>query len=202
MRLNIHIRRRSKSARKHTHTQTHTITRTQTHNGNKLCQYILGRTLVRTHTHPHTHTHTHLSLFIAYTSHTYTRTNTHPYAPSVAGTMKMFKKVFGGGKTKEEKLNDAEGGAVAARSGAAAPGARQPPKDLPDRHQPEIQAILREQAQQIQQQTQPDGEKRVQCPDTGKWYTESEIIVMEAIKAAERDKHTATAKRAGNDSQK
>jgi len=117
--------------------------------------------------------------------------------------MKMFKKVFGGGKTKEEKPNDAGGGAVAARSGAAAPGAaRQPPKDLPDRHQPEIQAILREQAQQIQQQTQPDGEKRVQCPDTGKWYTESEIIVMEAIKAAERDKHTATAKRAGNDSQK
>ena len=94
--------------------------------------------------------------------------------------MKMFKKVFGSEKAKEGHEQRAEAAAAAALD------------------QAEVKNLLAAAKTQQQRPKQPfstgaargKGEKRVQSPG-GTWYTESDIIAMEALKAAERDTHAA-----------
>lgn len=138
---------------------------------------------------------------------------TAPSACPVACTMKnMFKKVFGGSKKdKEQEPSERNaaaepppaGGAVRTGAGTVRQPAR-PVAELPDRQQADIQALLREQEAALRNKRtagsgpaagmHAGGERRVQCPQTGKWYTESEIIAMEALKSAQREKAAATAK--------
>jgi len=131
----------------------------------------------------------------------------------------MFKKVFGGSnKDKEQEPRERQAAAAAPQpAGAARAGAgalrqptaqRQPARpvaELPDRHQADIQALLKEEEAALRNKrtagggpahagAHAGGERRVQCRETGRWYTESEIIALEAVKAAEREKAAATAK--------
>ena len=122
--------------------------------------------------------------------------------------MKMFKKVFGGGKDKDkDKVLEDNGVAAAAaqqRSGRGLP--TRPLSDLPERHQPEIEQMLRDlrplptpagqtvrvcRAKQAQAHAAPQpaaGERMVFDKDTGRWLTESDIIAMEAMAAAAKAK--------------
>ena len=129
-------------------------------------------------------------------------------APSRRDDMKMFKKVFGGGKEKDkDKVLEDNGAAAAAAQHRSGRGLLpRPLSDLPERHQPEIEQMLRdlrplhtpagqtnrfcrpEQAQVQAAQLPAGGERKVFDKDNGRWLTESDIIAMEAMAAAAKAK--------------
>jgi len=122
-------------------------------------------------------------------------------APSRQGDMKIFKKVFGGGKDKEKEKKREENGGGEGEAKQIGGRGLTPASALPERHQPEIEKMLRDlcplptpagQTKRFtreQEETQPaGGERKVFDKDSGRWLTESDIIAMEAMAAAAKAK--------------